>query len=131
MPRMLEPSVIRDIQRLLDAGHPQRAIARDLAVSRNIVVQVARGQRVPQEPAAYDRRKRFSLRRCPDCGGIVEMPCRLCQTRELIAGGHLRSTTGGHEPLAKLDLRPEHHNRYLEVRRWRRLAQQQRLSCGG
>jgi len=121
MPRLLPPALIRDIQLMLDARFTRRDIASRLDVSRGVVDQVARGDRKPSLLASTDEdRPVLSVRRCPDCGNVVEMPCRACQVRELVAGGHLFQTLHLNEPYAKLDLQPEEHERYLQVRRWRR-----------
>jgi hypothetical protein len=82
---MLSADVIREVRRLLDEDElSQRAIAARLNISRGVVNAVAHRRRDehgprsrwanPQPAGAYPDR-------CPTCGGLVFMPCRLCTTR--------------------------------------------------
>ena len=122
---MLSPSIIRDIQRLLEDGNLScRKIAKKLGVSRSTVSVVACGTRRTDDylnlPPARDEAGK--PRKCPTCHAIVQMPCKLCQTRELMAGNHLEPLPPILETPIGLDLKPEHEARYAEVRRWRREA---------
>ncbi len=122
---MIAPSVIHEIQRLLDEGqHSRREIAAFAGVARSTVTAVADGERRVDDylDQAPEREELGAARKCPSCGGTVRMPCKLCQTRELIIGKKLRQ----HQPVVDgpigLNLKPEHQARYAEVRRWRREA---------
>ena len=86
---MIAPTLVAEIRRLLvEEGLSQRHVAQLTGVSRGTVHAIATGKR-----PAYERRGRhfdadFSppdgpLRRCPDCGGMVHMPCLLCRVREM------------------------------------------------
>lgn len=85
---MITPQVIREVKRLLEAGQmSQREIARRTGVSRATVGSVAMGRRpdyeqLEQERAAQHWRPQGPPRRCPGCGGLVYLPCRLCRLRE-------------------------------------------------
>jgi transcriptional regulator with XRE-family HTH domain len=88
---MLPLTVALEIRRLLSAGElSQRAIALRMGVARDTVKAIASGQRSlePRVPGLRRARRRFSTqplttpKRCPRCGGLVYMPCRLCRVRE-------------------------------------------------
>ena len=65
----------RAIGALLEAGElSQREIARRLRVNRKTVDKAARRLSGPDASPGPKRR-------CPTCGGMVEMPCRLCEVR--------------------------------------------------
>jgi hypothetical protein len=72
------------IEQLLASGeHSQREIARMERVGRRTVTGIA---------AEVRRRQRKVLEealpppaRCPGCGGMVYMPCRLCRLRTFLA----------------------------------------------
>jgi hypothetical protein len=120
---MLAPKTIAEIQRLLDLKtHSQRRIAALLGISRGSVAAIATGRRrdVPAD-AADDLPTERSGRavRCPGCGGLVYMPCLLCSLRRENPRGTRRRTPNSFVPL-HLDLRPEHRERYEEVRARRR-----------
>jgi hypothetical protein len=89
---MIAHAVAREIHDLLAAGTlSQRKIAQRLGVSRGTVNAIALGRR-PVRLITYDRddddfpSPAGPPRRCPTCGGMVLMPCLLCQLR-----GHSRS----------------------------------------
>ncbi len=84
---MIAAAVIEEIYRMLgERQSSQRGIARRLGVSRGTVNAVARGRR-----PAYSRRPAVHYRgfqppsglprRCPGCGGMVQMPCLVCYLR--------------------------------------------------
>jgi hypothetical protein len=84
---MLHISVVREIRRLLaEEELSYRAIAEKLGVSRGVVGMIAGGRR-----GLYGRigPSRLSIThstaalptRCPGCGGLVYLPCRLCRVR--------------------------------------------------
>jgi len=73
---------------LLEGKLSQRRIAERAGVSRGTVSAIALGKRPDRE----DRRQAVPgdfvppsgpLRRCPGCGGMVQMPCLLCHVRRL------------------------------------------------
>jgi hypothetical protein len=120
---MIAAKVVTEICRLLDLKtHSQRHIAKLLGVSRGTVGAIASGKRpvtpLP-EPCDEDTDERSGPpARCPDCGGLVYMPCLLCRLREQRARRIVRNVFEG---LLTLALRPEHRERYEEVRASRRL----------
>ncbi len=122
---MITPAAIHEIERLLKEGqHSRRQIAELAGVARGSVTAVVSGERrvddfLDQTPIYKPLSK---PRRCPSCGGMVRMPCKLCQTRELMRSKSLTE----HRPILDtpigLNLKPEEQARYAEVRRWRREA---------
>ncbi len=122
---MHSPDVIRQINELLQEGqHSRRKIAKIAGVACATVSAVATGGRQAEDylKRALAPKPSRKSGRCPSCGAQVQMPCKLCQTRKLVAGGQLPPP----EPVVAapigLDLNPEHQARYAEVRRWRREA---------
>jgi hypothetical protein len=128
---MITPHLVERIEQLLVKDKlSHRKIARITGVSRGTVGAIASGRRrirprpihfweddalVPDTPP----------QRCPECGGTVYMPCRLCRTRkELAKLPELRALTRANafQPFTPigLNLKPAHQERYEEVRRWRR-----------
>lgn len=84
---MLTLPVVLEIRRLLEEGElSQRTIAAKMGVSRSTVSALANGRR-----GWHGRQSARSMlrpssgaalpQRCPDCGGLVFMPCRLCRLR--------------------------------------------------
>jgi transcriptional regulator with XRE-family HTH domain len=125
---MLATKTVAEIRRLLaERTHSQREIARLTGVSRGSVGAVALGRR-------RDGDERLAARdevieplgppvRCPGCGGLVYLPCVLCRARSYRPKAPHVAQRRGAKPLAEslsLNLRPEHHARYEEVRIWRR-----------
>ncbi|REJ69243.1 MAG: XRE family transcriptional regulator [Planctomycetota bacterium] len=85
---MIAEETEREIDRLLALGkYSRREIARRTAVSHSTVARIANGTRQPrphpEERLAeiLARRDEGPPRRCPDCGGMVFMPCLLCDAR--------------------------------------------------
>ena len=126
MSRSIAPKAAAEIQRLLDLKtHSQRKIAVLVGVSRGTVGTIASGRRrygdaspdpcdnVPEEPSGPPAR-------CPGCGGLVYMPCLLCRLRKQRPRGPRRNQANSLYVSDDLDLRPEHRQRYEEVRAWRR-----------
>ena len=80
-----------EIRRLLAEGQlSQRKIALHVGVSRGTVHAMARGKR-PEHLREIRHRRRSPLitptgppRRCPQCGGLVQMPCLACQVRGIL-----------------------------------------------
>jgi hypothetical protein len=121
---MLAPKTVAEIQRLLDLKtHSQRRIAAMLGVSRGSVAAIASGKRrdvladaadeAPMEPSGPPAR-------CPGCGGLVYMPCVLCRLRNEQPRAAARCRSSDLPASLRLDLRPEHRERYEEVRAWRK-----------
>ena len=87
---MIASAVVQQIRRLAaGASLSQRKIARRLGVSRGTVIAIALGRR-PDYAADKGGSEDFSSspgppRRCPGCGGMVTMPCLLCNIRGLVA----------------------------------------------
>ncbi len=84
---MIAPGVVEEIRSLLSQRQlSQRKIAKRLGVSRGTVNAIALGKR-PDRPV---RRRaddfiapRGIPQRCPICGGLVQMPCLVCQVRAI------------------------------------------------
>ena len=127
---MLAPVVIRRIKQLLaERTHSYRQIAELLKVSCGTISAIASGERWSDE--ALEIRGQVEPegppRRCPECGGLVRMPCVLCSARKPSARtGRLPPDVPLERPLG-LDLKPEHQRRYAEVRVARR--KQQHRNC--
>jgi hypothetical protein len=126
---MIAPALVAEVERLLAEGKlSQRAIARLTRISRGTIGCIAAGRRPDYEilAAADDEEQPAGPpQRCPGCGGLVYMPCRLCRVRNLHAN-HPRSRLESRhaEPALwpRLELRGEHLIRYRQVRAWRRQA---------
>jgi transcriptional regulator with XRE-family HTH domain len=122
---MIAPSVVQEIRRLLTEGKlSQRKIARLTGISRGTVGAIAAGRRPDYQPLRSAAEDEFAEpagppQRCPGCGGMVYLPCRLCRTRALQAGASKRLRpawlTQLEEPLG-LELRDADRARYEEVR---------------
>ena len=82
---MIAAGVVEHIRQLLDQGEvSQRRIARQLGVSRGTVNAIAQGRRRDCPTASDSDPLGFVPpqgvpRRCPGCGGLVQMPCLLCR----------------------------------------------------
>jgi len=123
---MIAPKVVAEIQRLLDMKtHSQRRIAALIGVSRGSVAAIASGRRRDGDvlPGASDDAPAETSgppSRCPGCGGLVYMPCLLCHLRKENPRAAARRRTSDSPASTRLELRPEHRERYEEVRAWRR-----------
>jgi hypothetical protein len=130
---MIAPKTVAEIQRLLDLKtYSQRQIARLLGVSRNSVGAVASGKRDYVLAGACDDGPAETAgppARCPGCGGLVYMPCLLCQLRKKRPRAATRSRATDFAASPDLDLRPEHRERYQEIRAWRREAADMTGGC--
>ncbi len=86
---MLAEAVVEQIRDLLAIGElSQRKIARRLGVSRGSVNAISQDRRPDYARSARAAGQRFPQRegvprRCPGCGGMVQMPCLLCYVRSL------------------------------------------------
>lgn len=85
---MLALEKVLEVKRLLDEGNlSRRAIAAQTGASRGTVNAIANGERGlhgrRQEDLEDDGLPRLSTvaERCPGCGGLVFMPCVLCEAR--------------------------------------------------
>lgn len=88
---MLAPGLVEEVKRLLATGRlSQRKIARQTGVSRATIGLIAAGKRPDYQPRPPAWDSLFDVpqappRRCPGCGGLVYLPCRLCHIRALKA----------------------------------------------
>jgi hypothetical protein len=118
---MIAPSVVQEIRRLLAEGvYSQRSIARITGVSRGTVGAIASGRRRDYGPSPHGRALDESAgppRRCPGCGGLVSMPCRLCHVRKLVAEARVTRPPERPEAPLRLELSASHRARYEQVRR--------------
>ena len=130
---MIAPAVIAEVRRLLAEDKlSQRKISRVTGVSRGTVSAIAAGRRpdypprAPQdgeEPAPSGR-----AARCPRCGSMVFLPCRLCRARAARRGqgGRAPAEPLKGEGLLELELKPEHRVRYEQVTaRYKRLTEEE------
>jgi len=89
---MIGLDVVREIERLLAAGNvTHREIQRRTRVSRATIKRIANGTHVSRrrkakrddrdEPTKLRPSQESIPRRCPECGGLVYMPCLLCDAR--------------------------------------------------
>jgi len=85
---MLPDETIAEIRRLLAEGNlSHRKIARRMGVSRGTVhtVAVGRPRRIapPRDERQPVDRHSGPPKRCPECGGLVYLPCQLCKARRI------------------------------------------------
>ena len=119
---MIAPSVVNQIKRLLAEGkYSQRKIARMTGVSRGTVGAIAGGKRPDYEAMTRERQSELEQptgppRRCPGCGGLVYLPCRLCRVRKLVAESHVARPPVRPEERLRLDLSEDHRSRYERIR---------------
>jgi hypothetical protein len=119
---LIAQTVVDEIRKLLSRpGLSQRKIARWMGVSRGTVGRIASGKRPDYRPDIEDEEHPVPAgppRRCPQCGGLVYMPCRLCRTRALAARSTKRAYRGLAEPEGQMsvELEGEYRARYEEVR---------------
>ena len=127
---MLAPYLIAEVRRLLAEGKlSRRRIACTVGVSRGAVQDIALRRRpgydLQAEPAE-DIEPTGPPLRCPGCGGMVYLPCRLCEARRAARRGRLHpqrlpENASGAEPLS-LELKEAHRLRYERVRAEREAA---------
>lgn len=105
--REIEAERIVEIKRLLSEGYSRRQVVHETGVSLGTVNRVATGQRPDcaaveceeEEDDAEDDEfleRCGPIRRCQECGYLVEMPCLVCQARAV----HEESLRGRRELLA-------------------------------
>jgi len=88
---MITPEAVSEVHRLLIRGQlSQRDIALRVGVSRGTVQAIASGRRRDYPARAHGEMNDGTapsgpLRRCPTCGGMVQMPCLLCRVRRMRA----------------------------------------------
>jgi hypothetical protein len=86
---MIDSTKIREVKRLLalPGRTSYREIARASGVSRQIVAEVDAGRRpdyeTEREKRAKDLLQPQGVGRCPGCGMLCELPCRLCHVRAI------------------------------------------------
>jgi len=82
---MIPQHKVDEVRRLLAAGVSQRKTAKSVGVSRGTVVAIAQGRRRDAFESATDDgcQQASAASRCPGCGGMVYLPCRLCHVRGL------------------------------------------------
>ena len=126
---MLAPKIAAEVRRLLALGKlSQRKIARLTGISRGTVGSIASGKRLDREttPQPWDdgwEEPEGPPERCPCCGGMVYMPCRLCLVRKTLAENPRSAPDERAFQLADppgLNLRCEHRARFEEVLALRR-----------
>ncbi len=119
---MIAPSVVREIKRLLAEGkYSQRKIAHITGVSRGTVGAIASGKRRDYESRTRNPEMELEEptgppRRCPGCGGLVYMPCRLCHVRKLVARARIDRPPARRERPLQLELSDDHRARYERIR---------------
>jgi hypothetical protein len=88
---MIEAAKIKEAERLLAEGvWSQRKIAKMVGISRAVVGSIAAGTRPDYDARRQARHEEEHeplgpVGRCPGCGMMMHMPCRLCKVRELKA----------------------------------------------
>ena len=101
---MLSNKTISKIQKLLAQGTlSKREIARRTDVNEMTVYDIIKGK-LPK--------KVLNVRRCSRCGCTVVWPCLACSFDAVSVAKELPDHL-----VVGLDLMPEHHERYLQVRK--------------
>jgi transcriptional regulator with XRE-family HTH domain len=93
---MIAAGKVQEVERLLSEGQfSQRQIARRTGVSRATVSAIADGTRPDYEAQRRLRDLRQAedecqgpVERCKGCGGLTQMPCRVCRVRKFKAQQH-------------------------------------------
>ncbi len=98
---MISVYMVNDIRNLLAEGNlSQRKIANQLGVSRGTVSAIACGKRHDYTVRCRQRpHDDFAptgpVRRCPECGAMVLMPCLACRIRAMKREGGRGKRRGG------------------------------------
>ncbi len=124
---MIGPAVIEEIQRLLAEGNlSRRKIAKVMRVSRGTVAAVASGRRLPRDlpppPKRQFKLPRGPVRRCPECGGMVMLPCLACRIRKLNSRLPDRYPAATRDEPLRMELADKARARYEEIRQRKILA---------
>src|SRR5215211_2460466 len=90
---MIAAGKVQEVQQLLSEGlYSQRQIAKRTGVSRATIAAIADGSRPDYEAQRLLRNLRTAeeesqgpVERCKGCGGLTQMPCRLCRVRKFKA----------------------------------------------
>jgi transcriptional regulator with XRE-family HTH domain len=86
---VIAPAIVDQVRDLLAAGAiSQRKIAQRVGVSRGMVNAIARGKRPDYAARQAVSEADFTPPsgppvRCPQCGGMVQMPCLVCYVRAI------------------------------------------------
>lgn len=94
-----------------------RKVAKLTGVSRRTIADIASGEwfeRYARQKAK--RQGRPASGRCPNCGALVQLPCRACQVKRLKAEGALPPLDVPEDGPPRLELEGALLARYLEVR---------------
>jgi hypothetical protein len=84
MARRISAHEAAGAQALLDQGWPQRAVSDATGISRFTVWKIANGQwSAKRSPIERESMRGGPFVRCRTCGGLAQMPCRLCDVRAL------------------------------------------------
>lgn len=114
---MIAPERVAEVKRLLaETTLSQRKVSILTGVSRASVGAIAAGRRPDYPPRckpddADDGVPHGPAARCPSCGGLVYMPCRLCRVRAIKRREHEGARARGGceaESHAKLNCTPLH-----------------------
>jgi hypothetical protein len=101
---MIAEQIVTRVEQLLAEGNlSHRKIAREIGVSRGTIGAIASGRRnIQPRPKWFLEDEPFvpdtPPKRCPQCGGMVYMPCRACRTREMLAVSAAKQTLIGPHP---------------------------------
>ena len=115
---MISPALAEKVRSLLvDDKMSQRQVARLTGVSRATVKAIASGEWFERYRARHGCDNTTpTLARCPECGAMVEMPCRACEVRRLKKAGRIRPLAATEDGPPRVELRGPEYARYLEVR---------------
>ena len=84
---MIPNTMVEEVRRLLAEGKlSQRRIAITTGLSRGTVTSIALNRRNERPPSLEAEIDFGPPARCPACGGMVYLPCRLCLVRDLKHG---------------------------------------------
>jgi hypothetical protein len=117
---MLAQSVLNEICRLLAEDElTQEQIAARMGVSRTTIWAIAADKRPASPPYTPEEEPSppDPPARCPACGGLVYLPCLLCQLRGLASTVRPPESDEELPEPTRLELKPEHRRRYEEIRR--------------
>ena len=77
---MIAPEIIDRVKRLLATNkHSQREIAKMTGVSRGTIGLIVSGKRLDIKPVKKRGPYEGTIGRCPTCGAMVSLPCRVCE----------------------------------------------------